>query len=271
LLNGTLVTPRRSLVAARHFVKRHLYRLLPVKLQEEIDFRFYLRRLRAGTQVQESELQLLHHFVNSGTVAVDVGANLGGYAIALCDLVGPAGAVHAFEPVPRTFRLLRRSAAILGKNIRIHRLAVSNAAHVTRFYVPVEGRLENFYVASLIRPSQNSIEFEVRTTTLDFWRQAQSQRVSFIKIDAEGAEFDVLSGARALLASDQPIVLCEISGGRPPAERDVFALMRQLDYCSFQQVGERLVPRHDVRNRNGPNFIFVPCNRVDMLGRLIGD
>lgn len=260
----------RLTATARHLAKRLVFSQLPERMQEEIDFHFYLRRLRAGTQAPESELRLLHLFAEPGTVALDVGANLGAYAFALGDAVGADGAVHAFEPVPRSFRLLERSATRLGKTVHLHRTAVSSRDGNAVFYVPLEGALGNFYVASLLRPMASTMELPVTLTTLDAWRKTHpGGRVSFIKIDVEGVEFDALSGARELITHERPIVLCEISGGPEyPIGRDPFELMRSLDYASFQHVDGRLVAKPNATDQEGPNFVFIPLARVERFREL---
>src|SRR5256884_944249 len=57
-----------------------------------------------------AERQLLRQILVPGNVAVDAGANIGIYSQFLARCVGPAGAVHSFEPAPENFERLRAAA-----------------------------------------------------------------------------------------------------------------------------------------------------------------
>ena len=63
----------------------------------------------------EPELRLIPHVVRPGESAVDVGANYGLWSYHLARAVGRRGSVVAFEPVPQTFRALRRVYARIMK------------------------------------------------------------------------------------------------------------------------------------------------------------
>ena len=56
----------------------------------------------------EPEIFWIKSVLNSGDIAIDVGANYGLYTYNLSKAVGDNGFVYAFEPVPYTFRTLQR-------------------------------------------------------------------------------------------------------------------------------------------------------------------
>ena len=81
-----------------------------------------------------AERQILTQQLSAGCVAVDVGANIGIYSQFLSRCVGPAGAVHSFEPSTENFRHL--SAAVAGlPNVRVNELAVSDKTGRSLLYV----------------------------------------------------------------------------------------------------------------------------------------
>ncbi len=55
-------------------------------------------------------------------VFFDVGAHFGYYSLLASTLVGKAGAIHAFEPTPSTFEVLRRNAD--EPNVRVDNVAL---------------------------------------------------------------------------------------------------------------------------------------------------
>src|SRR5258708_5327092 len=54
-----------------------------------------------------TEIAIFRTIIRPGDTVFDVGANAGQYTTLFCRLVGSAGAVHAFEPVPPTFAILQ--------------------------------------------------------------------------------------------------------------------------------------------------------------------
>ncbi len=130
-------------------------------------------------------------------VALDVGANVGAYALLLGRWVGASGRVFAFEPSPSAYDGLTT-------HVRMNRLdgvvtavcaAVSERVGTQPFIVEAtagEGRLA---ARSSTRPT-----VDVDVTTIDAFCAQAGIVPDFVKVDVEGAELEVLRGARETLA-----------------------------------------------------------------------
>lgn len=251
----------------RHAVKAAAFTVLPAGVREALDRRYYYERLRRGGLSEEPDFALLPAFVTPGSTALDIGANLGGYSIRLAQLVGPSGQVHAFEPVPRTARLLRYNVERLApeRNVTVHEAAVSDAGGTATLHLPIEGALENFYTAGLgRREGVRTQPVTVRTVALDDWVAAAHGRISFVKIDTEGAEWNVLTGSRRVLREHRPVILCEVGDGVRlfgHEQSEVFSIMRDLGYESFRSIGGALMPTDGPDGRRLPNYVFCPVER----------
>ena len=80
----------------------------------------------------------LARLVKPGDVAYDIGANVGFFTVLLGRLVGPTGAVAAFEPLPPTAEALRKNAALNGfVHVTVFAHAVGRAAARLHRKVPV--------------------------------------------------------------------------------------------------------------------------------------
>ncbi len=164
----------------------------------------YARYLvRKNMQRGEAELRVLADIVPPGRVAVDVGANKGVYARVLSGL---ASHVHAFEPNPKAFRWLNRA---LPGNVTPHAMALSDRDGEADLYLPQRGRKFSTSGGSLnpFKASDPHGTVRVATRTLD---SCALDDVGFIKIDVEGAEAQVLGGARATIARSRPVLLIEL-------------------------------------------------------------
>jgi FkbM family methyltransferase len=82
-----------------------------------------------GSLPESREHELLASFIGDGAVFVDVGANVGTYALWAAARAGPAGLVIALEPHPRTFAKLQfNCAANGGDNVRCVNIAAGPEA-----------------------------------------------------------------------------------------------------------------------------------------------
>lgn len=163
---------------------------------------------------EPSETRFVLDSLAPGDVFLDIGANVGWFAIKAADRVGPSGRVHAFEPRAATFALLERSIADngFGDRVQAHRIALGDAGISGRL-IGAEGstNLGGFRLArGDAEHFHGMISEPVDVRPLDGLNLVGPVRL--IKLDVEGAEPAVLRGARGLLARDRPIILCEVFG-----------------------------------------------------------
>lgn len=151
----------------------------------------------------EPELAILAPFVDPEREAIDVGANCGLYTAALAPL---ANHVHAIEAHPRLARLL---SGVPAANVTVHRKAMSDVAGRTvQLAVARRGGREMDGFAHLADGTQDAGDhlYAVTTATLDDFA---GRPIGFVKIDVEGHEFAVVTGARKLIARHSPVFLIE--------------------------------------------------------------
>jgi len=138
------------------------------------------------------------HHPKPGDIVFDIGAYCGVFTFELSRAVGPQGKVFAFEPDPLNVELLRRNVARHQlSNVTVAQVAVSDTNGIAPFNS--DGSLGSALTLALSRPPTHDTT-EVRTITLEK-ACAEFGLPSFVKIDAEGAEIEILSGAKTLLQS----------------------------------------------------------------------
>jgi FkbM family methyltransferase len=151
-----------------------------------------------------AERQILTQHLSAGCVAVDAGANIGIYSQFLSRCVGPAGAVHSFEPSPENFRHLSAAVADL-PNIRGNELAVSDKTGRSLLYVSDKLNVDHH---TYPREGESRKTILIKSTTLDDYFAAEC-RVDLIKMDVQGFELHALRGAKRVLQenSDAKLLL----------------------------------------------------------------
>jgi FkbM family methyltransferase len=171
--------------------------------------RFTARALRGVlgyARFGEPEYRLLPSFVTHGATAIDVGAHLGAYSWRLASLVGRHGRVLTIEPHPQLAAQLRSAAATLRlSQIEVHQVAVGASTGRSSLVVPRHDGVPDLGYSHL---GEGGIPVVVET--LDNLAARAPSRIEFLKIDAEGAESQILRGARALLAEHRPVLLLEL-------------------------------------------------------------
>jgi FkbM family methyltransferase len=153
-----------------------------------------------------------------GMTVLDVGANYGYYTLLFGALVGAEGRVYAVRPNPMVVPKLRRRS--VGLNGFASRTTILEAAAgaveggAADLFVPT-GEPKNSTVAAVldgISPGSGVI-YKVSRIRLDRLA-ASATRFDFIKIDAEGAEQDILAGMDTILGRDRPTLVVEFNAGR---------------------------------------------------------
>jgi len=139
------------------------------------------------------------------STVVDVGANIGLSTILLARMTER---VIAFEPSPPNVAFLRRNLERNGiTNVEIHAAAVSSEPGILRFHVAQFGAGSHVVAAGHVSGRTIST-VDVPAVTLD---GTDLPSISFVKIDAEGHEPDVLAGAGRLLSRDRPLIYTEVN------------------------------------------------------------
>ena len=135
---------------------------------------------------------------------VEVGAHIGTHTIPLAHLVGPYGRVYAFEPQRKLYRELHHNLALNGiANVVPLRFALGDGeARIVTMNPPEAGNEGRTAVG------RGGDRVELRS--LDSFAL---ERVSVIKIDAEGFERHVLAGAAETIRRNRPAIVVEIMGG----------------------------------------------------------
>ena len=134
--------------------------------------------------------------IRPGDTVLDVGANIGYYALIAAQKAGPVGRVIAVEPDPENYALLRHNIHINGYD-HVQPVCAAIADRCGEADLWKAGR--NWGGHSLFSDRKKSARVRVKTTTIDAYLESVPGDVHFIKMDIEGAEPLALAGMRRTL------------------------------------------------------------------------
>jgi FkbM family methyltransferase len=183
-------------------------------------------------------MYFLSKVLEPGGTFIDVGANIGLYSLAAARIVGSGGRVLAFEPSSRERELLERN---------IDRNCLTQVAVDSRALGDAENSQTVLHIADDQHGGQNTLgavvyenvrlvgDASVEMTTLDRVVDEHGlDRVDTVKIDVEGAEFAVLSGAHGILTALRPVLMMELQDdslvAQGSSEREVVGVLSRFGY-----------------------------------------
>lgn len=172
--------------------------------------------------------QLLLQLVQEGMTVVDIGANIGYYALQIALRVGDQGRVIAFEPAPQTYALLQHN---------IHQNQLTNIVTMPYAIGAVQEEVEFFLYEqsnwnSFVRHGAPVGKVQVPVYPLDVILPRLATRVDLIRMDIEGYEAHAVRGMQSILHQYHPIICMELhcSLMDPSEVRNLLERLRCLGY-----------------------------------------
>ncbi len=191
-----------------------------------------------GTYEIEQQ-QIFTDKIKLNDTVFDIGANVGFYSLIASKIVGPEGNVYAFEPAPQNLHYLKKHFDLNScTNSKVFVGGVSDKKSIVYFN-------DGSHAATGFL-SKESSGLLVPVFQLD--ELVESKTISepnVIKIDVEGAEFDVLNGALKTLEKCHPTIF--LSTHNDKVHQQCLTLLRSLEY--------KLVPLHGSDIEKSPEIM----------------
>jgi FkbM family methyltransferase len=186
---------------------------------------FYKQHFEAGP------VDRLREFVPNGSLAIDVGANVGFFSVRFAQWVGPTGRVIAIEPEGENSRNLVNTlarAGVLGRVDIVKAVAAGASGSAVLEINP-------------LHPADHKLSLDgtgvvVEAVTLDELAKSHPAKIlSLIKIDVQGAEMMVLQGADGILRTSCPALFVELhEEGLKKFDTSVAEILKHLSRYGYE-------------------------------------
>lgn len=186
---------------------------------------------------ENAETVFLKRNLGEKDLFIDVGANIGYYSVMALEKIGDGGIILSIEPEPKSYEILQKNIAINnGDGIsRLFSFALSDKLGKQNLYLSKDNKGDN----RLFDFNEGGDIIEIETTTLDLLLDKEcidiSNRKTFIKIDVQGGEGNVLEGMReSITKCNNIIILMEFwPQGLQNMQFDPLSVLNDLESCGF--------------------------------------
>lgn len=152
-------------------------------------------------------LDMISKCLSNGDTFLDIGSNIGLFSILAAKTVGQNGKIHAFEPEPQIYGILKKNIEINRlNNIEAYNFALGSSTGKARIYRHIRNRS----ATSLLGPLGNTTggnEVSIRKLD-DVVKENNLPAIKMIKIKVEGWELEVLKGAENILTGPEAPIIC---------------------------------------------------------------
>ena len=169
------------------------------------------------------------------SVYYDIGSNIGFHALTANRVIN-TGKIYAFEPMPAVRAIFEKHISlnnklIISNSIKIFPIAISNKEKQVEFSNDITHRDGNTYIKESYIFAGTENKITVQCQSIDGLMQQGYDKPDIIKIDVEGAEYDVLTGAENTLQLYQPnILLATHDCHLPGVQQKCVQFLEELGY-----------------------------------------
>jgi FkbM family methyltransferase len=179
--------------------------------QFEVDLHDRVQRQMWAGCYEPHVRKCLESLLADGDIFMDVGAHIGYFTAIAAQHVGPSGKVFAFEPDPVLHESLARNVAQLPWVQTFH-CAVWKESGALVFERSCCEAESGWGTLTSVRDLGRGEHVPVKALCLDDWAEGRPiDRVHAIKIDTEGSEVNVLTGARRTIEKYRPMLIVEVN------------------------------------------------------------
>lgn len=181
--------------------------------------------------------RLVSSGVRPGTI-LDLGANVGQFAIACANLFGNNVKIISFEPDPETVKSLKKN--VVGLNVDVRELAIGRIPSESTFFVNTDSQVSSLLPLGEVRITdfpESAIKREIKVSvdSLDnLFSQKDLASPILLKIDVQGLEAEVISGADKFLHKVKWIVIEVSFTDLYKGEADFISILNLLSNRGFR-------------------------------------
>ena len=262
---------------ARRVFQEYPYEVHHFQLEKEgmVQFANWKNPLMKDFVLTQQHVDSFRRFISAGSFAIDIGTNIGDTTVPMGIAAGKEGLVLGFEPNPHILKIVEANAGLNKDktNIEVHPYAIAEK-DAAFYYASSEASLSNGGISEKPNSIHGSYTLpdKIKAVNLEkFLEEKYAQwlpKLSFIKIDTEGYDMEIIQSIQSLLGKYKPVVEAECFSKLTVQQRnDLYDCIVQQGYeiFYFDDLGntgsEKKLSKPDMQKWKHFNFYAVPVER----------
>lgn len=189
-------------------------------------------------EIKQGMVDFFKQFIRPGDLVIDIGANIGDTTVPMALAAGPEGIALGFDPNPFVYKILQENAKLNRDktNIQTHPYAIT-VKEEEFYFISSEASFANGGISKtresihgkFIQPGK--IKGVNLKKFLEQQYPDQLNKLSFIKIDTEGYDKEIIRSISDLIDGCQPVLIAEVFKKSSPQEKgELFDLIHGHHY-----------------------------------------
>ncbi|MEO8822959.1 MAG: FkbM family methyltransferase [Ginsengibacter sp.] len=228
---------------ARRITKEYPAKIDSFELKDEgkIDFANWDNPLVIPKEITQDMVDFFKKFIKKGDLAIDIGANIGDTTVPMALAAGNTGIALGFDPNPFVYKILEINASLNKEKQHIIPLPYAITVHDEEFYyVSSEASFANGAISPTRESMHGKYIFPDKIKGINLQSLLEKNyndklsNFSFIKIDTEGYDKEILKSISDLIQKYKPVIVAESFGNsRPEAKEELYNVIEEHGYEIF--------------------------------------
>lgn len=228
---------------ARRFTKEYPARIDSFKLKDEgkIDFANWENPLVIPKQITQDMVDFFKKFIKKGDLVIDIGANIGDTTVPMALAAGNTGIALGFDPNPYVYKILEINSSLNKEKQHIIPLPYAITVDDQEFYyVSSEASFANGAISSTKESMHGKFIFPDKIKGVNLQSLLEKNynnkldSFSFIKIDTEGYDKEIIKSLSGLIQKYKPVIVAESFGkSSPKAKEELYNVIEKHGYEIF--------------------------------------
>ncbi len=227
-----------------------------------------------GNEVKQEHVDFFRHYIRRGDFVIDIGANEGDTTVPMALAAGAEGLTLGLEPNPHVFRVLSANAALNTDKTRIVPLNVAATAEDGEFtFGSGDPSYGNGGIVGFTHNKRRNTRYTFTVTGRQLSRLLNTHyadalpKLTFIKVDTEGYDKEILKSIPDLIRTYRPYLVVECFGPSLPQEKvELYDVIAAHGYSLYWLddfvIGEKLrIERGGVAVKQTRNILAIPTEK----------
>jgi FkbM family methyltransferase len=263
---------------AKKTFKEYEFKPVTFNLVEEgaVQYAQWLHPGEFGNEVTQDNVNFYKQFISKGDFIIDVGANEGDTTVPMALAAGVEGTTLGFEPNPHAFKILKVNAGYNKDKTNITPLNFAATAQDGEFtFGSGDPSYGNGGIVGFTHNRKRNTRYTFQVTGKNLEQYLKTNyaeklsRLTFIKIDAEGYDKEIIKTIPGIIDQYRPYLVTECFGPATDQEKvELYDILTAKNYVlyrltDFTLKGHTKITRGDMAVKKTYDILAIPSEKAD--------